>query len=56
MLIYFFGPVPGTDLGMQSGAWTVYPNASSLIKLKLHLNTAHATLCPEQREIWPVCF
>lgn len=32
------------------------PNASSLINLKLHLNTSHATLCPEQWGIWPVCF
>lgn len=48
--------MPGTDLGTQSGTWTVHPKPSSLIHLKLRLSASHATLCPELREIWPACF
>lgn len=55
-LVYLFGLVPGTDLGTQSGTWTVHPKPSSLIHLKLRLSASHATLCPELREIWPACF
>lgn len=48
VLIHRLGPTPGTGLGTRSGAWTISPNASSLINLKLDLHTSHAILCPKQ--------
>lgn len=54
-LVYLFGLMPGTDLGMQLGT-RLFPKGFIFNSPQASSEHISCHMRPELREIWPVCF